>query len=40
MSATPAPLVRRLPQVQDDRSSALARALEAGHIDDYSGWRK
>lgn len=32
------PLCR--PQVQGDREQALARAMEKGFIDDYSGWRK
>lgn len=27
-------------QIQGDREQALARAMEAGFIDDYTGWRK
>ena len=27
-------------QVQADRAAALARAKQAGFIDDYSGWRR
>ena len=27
-------------QVQADRAAALARAKQAGYIEDYSGWRR